>query len=132
MKRLPTFDVAQHEFAYFATIAMKNAMAIQAIGNRLNVMTEAINELIDNNSSVDLEAFKATFLKELATLLDQDTEFEFSNSLFDLLGTERTDLKDSFKWLELRFQVLAEKVSNIESVIGHERLKENENFVSET
>jgi hypothetical protein len=132
MEKLPTFDVAQHEFTYFATITLKNATAVHVIGNHLNVVTEAINELIDNNSSVDLEAFKATFLKELATLLDQNTEFEFSNSLFDLLGAERTDLKESFKLLELQFQVLAEKVSNIESVIGYEKLKENENSVSET
>ena len=122
MKKLPTFDVTQHEFTYFATIAMKNAMAIQTIANRLNVMTEAINELIDDdNSSIDLEAFKATFLKELATLLEQDTEFEFSNSLFDLLGTERANLVDSIKLLELQFQELTKRVSKIESTLGHEQ-----------
>jgi len=126
MQKLPLFDSAKHEFTYFATITMKNAMAIQAMENRLNVMTEAINLLIDENSSVDLESFKATFLKELATLLDQDSEFEFSNSLFDLLGTERTDLKDSFSSLELQLQMLAEKVSKIESVLGHEKVKETE------
>jgi len=126
MQKLSTFDVAQHEFTYFATIAMKNAMAIQAIANRLNVMTEAINELIDNNSSVDLEAFKTTFLKELATLLEQDTEFEFSNSLFDLLGTERASLNDNFKSLELQFQELTERVSQIESALGHEKVEKTE------
>jgi len=126
MQKLPLFDSAKHEFTYFATITMKNAMAIQAMENRLNVMTEAINLLIDENSSVDLESFKATFLKELATLLDQDSEFEFSNSLFDLLGTERTDLKDSFSSLELQLQVLAEKVSKIESALDHEKVEETE------
>jgi hypothetical protein len=126
MQKLPLFDSAKHEFTYFATITMKNAMAIQAMENRLNVMTEAINLLIDENSSVDLESFKATFLKELATLLDQDSEFEFSNSLFDLLGTERTDLKDSFSSLELQLQMLAEKVSKIESALGHEKIEETE------
>jgi len=126
MQKLPLFDSAKHEFTYFATITMKNAMAIQARENRLNVMTEAINLLIDENSSVDLESFKATFLKELATLLDQDSEFEFSNSLFDLIGTERTDLKDSFSSLELQLQMLAEKVSKIESALGHEKVEETE------
>jgi predicted nucleic acid-binding Zn-ribbon protein len=100
---------------------MKNAMAIQAMENRLNVMAEAINSLIDLNPNIDLEAFKATFLKELAALLDQDSEFEFSNSLFDLLGTERTDLQNSFSSLEWQIQVLAEKVSKIESALGHEK-----------
>ena len=127
MQKLPTFDSAKHEFTYFATIAMKNAMAIQAIENRLNVITEAVNELIDRladkGSSVDLEAFKETFLSELATLLDQNSEFEFSNSLFDLLGTERADLRDSFKLLELQFQTLAEKVSKIELVVEPERFE---------
>ena len=127
MQKLPTFDSAKHEFTYFATIAMKNAMAIQAIENRLNIMTEAINKLIDRladkGSSVDLEAFKETFLSELATLLDQNSEFEFSNSLFDLLGTERADLRDSFKLLELQFQTLAEKVSKIELVVEPERFE---------
>ena len=124
MQKLPTFDSAKHEFTYFATITMKNAMAVQAMENRLNIIAEAINELIDRDSSVDLDAFKATFLKELATLLGQKSEFEFSNSLFDLLGTERTDLKDSFKLLELQFQALAEKVSKIESALGQEKISE--------
>ena len=130
MQKLLTFDSAKHEFTYFATVTMKNAMAVQAIENRLNVMTEAINELIDRltdkNPSVDLEVFKATFLKELATLLDQKSEFEFSNSLFDLLGAERTDLKNSFKLLEQRFQTLAERVSRIESALGHEKIEKGE------
>lgn len=115
MQKLPTFDSAKHEFTYFATLTMKNAMAVQAMENYLNIIAERINELIDRDSSVDLETFKATFLNELATLLNQNSEFEFSNSLFDLLGTERTNLKESFKLLELQFQELAEKVSKIES-----------------
>ena len=126
MQKLPTFDIAKHEFTYFATLTMKNAMAIQAIENRLNIIVERINELIDKDSSVDLESFKTTFLKELATLLNQNSEFEFSNSLFDLLGTERTDLKESFRLLELQFQVLAEKVSKIESALGYEKVVEGE------
>ncbi|MEG4362716.1 hypothetical protein QUB09_13005 [Microcoleus sp. C2C6] len=101
-------------------------MAVQAMENRLNVMAEAINALIDRDSSVDLETFKATFLKELATLLDQESEFEFSNSLFDLLGTERTDLKDSIRLLELQLQTLAERVSKIESALGHEKISEGD------
>ena len=124
MEKLPVFAVAQHEFTYFATITMKNAMAVQAMENRLNIIAEKINELIDRDSSVDLETFKATFLKELATLLDQETEFEFSNSLFDLLGTERADLKNSFSSLELQFQALAERISKIESALGHEKVSE--------
>jgi hypothetical protein len=126
MQKLPLFDSAKHEFTYLATITMKNAMVIQAMENRLNVMTEAINLLIDESSSVDLESFKATFLEELATLLNQNSEFEFSNSLFDLLGTERTDLKNSFSSLELQIQVLAEKVSKIESALSHEKVEEIE------
>ena len=126
MQKLPTFDSAKHEFTYFATMTMKNVMAVQAMENRINVMTEAINGLIDENSSVDLEAFKATFLKELAILLNQKSEFEFSNSLFDLLGTERTDLKESFKLLEVKFQALAQRVSKIESVLGHEKVEEGD------
>jgi hypothetical protein len=128
MQKLPLFDSAKHEFTYFATIAMKNAMAIQAMENRLNIITEAINELIDKipTSGVDLESFKATFLKELATLLDQESEFEFSNSLFDLLGAERSELKDSLSSLELQLQVLAEKVSKIESALDHEKVEETE------
>jgi hypothetical protein len=119
MQKLATFDSAKHEFTYFALVTMKNAMAIQAIENRLNCMTEAINLLIDESSNIDLEAFKATFLKELATLLNQHGEFEFSNSLFDLLGTERADLKNNFSSLELQFQSLAEKMAKIESVLSH-------------
>lgn len=99
-------------------------MAIQAIENRLNVMTEAINSLIDENPSVDLESFKATFLKELATLLNQNSEFQFSNSLFDLLGTERTDLKECFKLLESQFQALTERISKLESILGREKFEE--------
>ena len=124
MQKLPTFDSAKHEFTYFAILAMKNAMATQAIENRLNVMTETINSLIDRNPSVDLETFKTTFLKELATLLDQDNEFEFSNSLFDLLGAERIELKNSVSSLELQIQVLTEKVSKIESALSHEKIEE--------
>jgi hypothetical protein len=124
MDKLPTFNTAKYEFGYFATIAMKNAMAIQAIESRINVMTEAINELIDKNSSVDLVSFKETFLNELATLLNQKSEFEFSNSLFDLLGTERTDSRDSLKLLEAQFQELAEKVSKIETALGHKKVEE--------
>src|SRR6476620_11675564 len=130
MEKLPAFDSAKYEFSYFATMAMKNAMAVQAIENRINVMTEAVNELIDKladkGSSVDLEVFKATFLSELATLLNQDSEFEFSNSLFELLGTERNDLKDSIRLLELQFQTLAEKVSKIESALGHKKVEKDE------
>jgi hypothetical protein len=125
MKKLATFDSAKHEFTYFAIITMKNTMALQAIENRLNVIAEAINELIDESPNIDLETFKATFLKELAALLDQNDEFEFSNSLFDLLGTERANLKDSFSSLELQLQVLAEKVSKIESALGHEKNEKN-------
>ena len=130
MQKLPTFNSAKHEFTYFATITMKNAMAVQAIENRLNVMAEAVNELIDKladkDSNVDLEVFKTTFLSELATLLDQESEFEFSNSLFDLLGTEKTDLKESFKLLEVQFQALIQRVSKIESAFGHEKVEERE------
>jgi hypothetical protein len=126
MQKLPTFDSAKHEFTYFAILTMKNAMAVQAIENHLNVVTETINELIDTNPSVDLETFKATFLKELATLLNQKSEFEFSNSLFDLLGTERADLKTSFTSLELKFQQLTERVSKIESALSHEKIEETE------
>jgi hypothetical protein len=130
MKKLPTFDSAKHEFTYFATIAIKNAMTVQAIENRLNIMTETINELIDRDSNVDLVAFKETFLNELATLLNQNSEFEFSSSLFDLLGDERATLKDNFKLLELQFQALNERVSRLETVIatfsalGHEKVEE--------
>jgi hypothetical protein len=53
MKKLPTFNSENHEFTYFAVIAMKNASAVQAMENRLNVMAEAINELIDKESNVD-------------------------------------------------------------------------------
>jgi len=126
MQKLPVFAVAQHEFTYFATMTMKNAMAVQAMENRLNTIAERINELIDRDSSVDLETFKATFLKELATLLNQEGEFEFSDSLFDLLGTERADLKDSFKLLEVQFQALAQRVSKIESALGHEKIEEGD------
>jgi len=130
MQKLPTFDSAKHEFTYFATIAMKNAMAVQAIESRINVMTEAINALIDKladrDSSVDLEVFKETFLSEFAALLNQSDEFEFSDSLFDLLGTERANLKDSFALLELQFQALAEKVSKIEAALGHEKVEKGE------
>jgi hypothetical protein len=63
MQKLPLFDSAKHEFTYFATITMKNAMAIQAMENRLNVMTEAINLLIDENSSVDLREFQGDFFR---------------------------------------------------------------------
>jgi hypothetical protein len=132
MQKLPLFDSAKHEFTYFATITMKNAMVIQAVENRLNVVTEVINELIDKvsssdeDSSIDLESFKATFLEELATLLNQNSEFEFSNSLFDLLGTERTELRNNFTSLELQIKVLAEKVSKIESAFGHEKVEETE------
>ena len=125
MEKLPTFNTAKYEFGYFATMAMKNAMAVQALENRLNVIAERINELIDRDSSVDLEAFKATFLSELATLLDQENEFEFSSSLFDLLGTERTDLKECFKLLEVQFQALTQRVSKIESALGHEKVEES-------
>src|SRR4028119_1258324 len=120
MRKLPLFDSAKHEFTYFAVMTMKNAMAIQAIENRLNVMAEAINELIDKDPGVDLESFKATFLKELATLLGQQTEFEFSNSLFDLLGTERTDLKNCLNSLQIQVQAIIEKVSKLESALSHE------------
>ncbi|WP_445248993.1 hypothetical protein [Microcoleus sp. OTE_8_concoct_300] len=130
MQKLPLFDSAKHEFTYFVTIAMKNAMAVRAIENRLNIVAERVNELIDRLAdkglSVDLEAFKATFLTELAALLDKDSEFEFSNSLFDLLGAERVSLQDSLKSIELQFQTLAEKVSKIESALGHEKVKETE------
>jgi hypothetical protein len=123
MKKLPVFNATQHEFTHFAITTMKNTMAIQAIENHLNLIVEAINELTDKNSNVDLETFKATFLKELATLLNQSDEFEFSDSLFELLGAERTDLKNSFSSLELQFQALAERVSQIESVVEPERFE---------
>jgi|GEM_PF-5090281 len=126
MEKLSTFDSAKHEFTYFALMTTKNAMAIQACENRLNIVAERINELIDRDSSVDGETFKETFLKELATLLNQTSEFEFSRSLFDLLGAERTDLKDNFKSLEQRFQMLAKKVSKIESALGHEEIEEGQ------
>lgn len=125
MEKLPTFDSEKHEFTCFALMTMKNAMAIQAFENRISIMAERINELIDRDS-VDLETFKETFLEELATLLNQKSEFEFSNSLFDLLGTERTDLKECFRLLETEVQVLAEKVSKIESALGHEKCVEGE------
>src|SRR6476620_4462442 len=128
MQKLPAFNTAKHEFTYFATIAMKNAMAVQAIESRINVMTEAINALIDRDSSVDLVAFKATFLGELATLLNQKSEFEFSNSLFDLLGAERTNLKECVKLLDSQFQTLTQEVSKIESAFGHEKVDEGERF----
>ena len=123
MDKLPTINSAQHEFGYFATTTMKNTAAILVIENHLNIIVETLNILIDRDSSIDLEAFKTTFLSELATLLNQKSEFEFSNSLFDLLGTERTDLKESFKLLEQQFQVLAERVSKIESALGHEKVE---------
>lgn len=123
MQKLPTFASANHEFTYFTVMTVKNANAVQAMENRLNIMAEAINELIDQDSSVDLEGFKATFLKELAALLNQNRECEPSDNLFDLLGTERTDLKESFKLLELQFQVLAERVSKLETVVEPERFQ---------
>ena len=129
MQKLPTFDSAKHEFTYFVIMAMKNAMAIQAIENRLNVMAETINLLIDKNPNVDLEGFKATFLKELATLLNQHSEFEFADSLFDLLGAERTDLKNRFNSLELQLQALIEKVSKIESTLGYEKVEDSVEWI---
>lgn len=123
MQKLPTFHSAKHEFTYFAIIAMKNAMAVEAIENRLNIVAERVNELIDRDSSVDLESFKVGFLTELTELLDQHCECEPSDNLFDLLGTERANLKDSFRLLELQFQVLTERVSRIESALGHEKIE---------
>jgi hypothetical protein len=125
MEKLSTFNVRDYEFGHFATIAIKNAMAIQTIESRLNIMTEAINQLIDDDSSIDMEAFKASFLKELATLLNQNTEFEFSNSLFNLLGIERTELSEKTKLLEIQFQLLIEKISEIESILGQEKIEED-------
>ncbi len=121
MDKLPTFNSENHEFTYFVVMAVKNASAVQAMENRLNVITEAINELIDKDSSINLESFKATFLNELATLLNQKTEFDFSNSLFDLLGAERTELKDNFSSLEAQIQTLTERVSKLESALTREK-----------
>lgn len=126
MQKLPTFDSAKHEFTCFATVTMKNAIAVQTIENRLNIIAERINELIDRDSSVDLQAFKAGFLTELTELLEQNSEPEPPDNLFDLLGTERASLKDSFRLLELQFQVLAEKVSKIESLLDHQKVEEGE------
>jgi hypothetical protein len=126
MKKLPTFNSENHEFTYFVVMTVKNASAVQAMENRLNVIAEAINELINKDSSINLESFKATLLKELATLLNQKTEFDFSNSLFDLLGTERADLKNSFAFLEVKLQHLTERVSKIESALGHKKIEETE------
>jgi hypothetical protein len=126
MQKLPTFDSEKYEFTCLVTATMKNKIAIQAIESCLNVVIETINELIDRDSSVDLEAFKETLLKELATLLNQKSEFEFSNSLFDLLGTERANLKDSFSSLEFQLQALTERVSKVESVLGYEKVEEGE------
>ena len=126
MQKLPTFNSENHEFTYFVVLAVKNANAIQAMENRLNIMTEAINSLIDKDSSIDLESFKATFLKELATLLGQKSEFEFSDSLFNLLGAERTELKDSFRELKLQLQTLTEKVSKMELALGHKKIEGGE------
>jgi hypothetical protein len=126
MERLPTFDSAKYESTYFAILATKNAMTIQAIESHLSAVIEAVNSLIDKDSSIDLENFKATFLKELAILLNQKTEFDFSNSLFDLLGTERTELRNNCISLEKQVQVLTERVSKIESALGHEKIEETE------
>jgi uncharacterized protein YdiU (UPF0061 family) len=126
MEKLPPFDSEKYEFIGLANITMKNTLAIQAIQTALNTLIETINELIDENPSVDLESFKATLLKELATLLGQKTEFEFSNSLFDLLGTERTDLRNCFISLEQQLHALTERVSQIESALCHEKVEETE------
>jgi hypothetical protein len=119
MEKLLTFNSENYEFTYFVVMAVKNASAIQAVENRLNVMAEAINELIEKDSSIDLESFKATFLRELATLLGQQTEFEFSNNLFDLMGAERTNL-------QLQVQELTERVSKLESALSREKVQEVE------
>lgn len=123
MQKLPAFDSAKYELNCLGTMTAKNIAAIQSIEACLNVVIEAINELIDKDPSIDLKLFKDTLLKELATLLNQNSEFEFSNSLFDLLGTERTDLKNCFSSLELQVQALTERVSRIESelALGHEK-----------
>ena len=134
MQKLPTFNSQNHEFTYFTVMAVKNASAIQAIENRLNIMTEAVNELIDRltdkDSNIDLEAFKSIFLSELAALLDQDNEFEFSNRLIDLLRTERASLTDSFGLLDLQFQALTERVSKIESALGYVKVEQTESPTS--
>jgi hypothetical protein len=126
MEKLPIFEIAKYEFTHFALTTLKNEMAIHAIEYRLNVITEAINSLIDKDSSVDLDTFKTTFLKELAELLNQKTEFEFSNSLFELLGTERADLKANVSLLELQVQSLTQRVSKMESALGHKKIQEIE------
>lgn len=126
MKKLPLFDSEKHEFTYFATIAIKNAMAIQAMENRLNVMAEVINELIDREPNINLETFKGNFLKELAELLDQDSEFEFSNNLHDLLRTERTELTAENAILKLQLEALAARVSALETALGYEKPHETE------
>jgi hypothetical protein len=126
MKKLSSFNSEEYEFVGLANLTTKNTLAIQAIENCLNVMIETINKLIDVNSNVDLEAFKAILLKELATLLNQKSEFEFSNSLFDLLGAERTELRNTVISLEVQLQALAEKVSKIESALGHEKVEGTE------
>jgi hypothetical protein len=128
MEKLPTLNSSNHEFTCFAVLTMKNTVAIQAIESHLNIMAEKINELIDRGSGIDLEDFKATFLNELATLLNQKTEFEFSNSLFDLLGTERTDLKECVKLLDVESRMLDKRISKIESALGHEKVEEGEKF----
>jgi hypothetical protein len=115
MEKLPIFDSEEYEFICLANATMKNELAIQAIENYLNVVIKKINELIDENSSIDLESFKGTLLKELAALLNQKSEFDFSNSLFDLLGTERAELKNNCISLEKQVQILTERVSKIES-----------------
>ena len=117
MQKLPIFQMAKHEFTYFATIAMKNAMAVQAIENRLNIMSEATNTLIDRDSSIDLEAFKTSFLNELEGLLQKDTGDTLVGDL---------NLQDRFNLLELQFEALAERVSKIESALGHEKVVEGE------
>ncbi|NQE35219.1 hypothetical protein [Microcoleus asticus] len=121
MQKLPTFDSAKHEFTYFAVIAMKSAMAVEALENRLNIISEAINELIDRDSTVDLEAFKASFLTQLTELLDQNSEPEdFVNSP----QTDATDSGDRLRLLELQYELIAQRVAKIEAALGHEKVEE--------
>ena len=115
MQKLPTFNSAKHEFIYFATIAIKTASRVEAIENRLNIVTERVNELIDRDPDIDLGAFKANFLSELETLLVQDPECTPE--------VHSLDIQDKLNLLELQFEVLTRKVVKIESTLDRNKMK---------
>ncbi|MEG4583049.1 hypothetical protein QUA71_26060 [Microcoleus sp. MON1_C5] len=115
MEKLPLFNTDDYELAYISVATTKNQSAIIAMQSYLLAIRKTINELVDRSSSIDLEAFRISFVDELETLLVNQNKLEVDEQKSMLV--DYSDINYRLQQVEIQVKSLIDRVAAIELLL---------------